>query len=101
MLTECALLDYIPFNSRLCAVRLGGSTRVSNSHLTCPRVFKLCLCALTVCDPPELFELLLNVSSMDVVVTVGDSNVKLNYLVETEWHNGLTCFFPKISCQID
>lgn len=44
---ERVLLDWVPINSRLCRVRLGGFVRVNSSRLNCRCLFVLFVCAST------------------------------------------------------
>lgn len=51
--SECALLDWIPVNSRLFEVRLDGSVRVSRILLKLRCLFVLSVRGSTGCNPPE------------------------------------------------
>lgn len=89
MRAGCALLKWIPSNSRVCTARLDGSVHVNNSRLKHRCVFVTFLYVTTDCSSPgakNLFRLLRRTRPTDIVVGVVDFNVQPGYLTETKWH---------------
>ncbi|MES9976933.1 MAG: reverse transcriptase domain-containing protein [Candidatus Thiodiazotropha sp.] len=93
---ESALIDWIPINSRLCAVRLEGSSRVSKLLNTKRSLFVIAAYAPTDCSSDsvkdefyrQLHDLLRNVAKSDIVVLAGDLNARVGRLTTTESHLG-------------
>ncbi|KER22375.1 hypothetical protein T265_09516 [Opisthorchis viverrini] len=73
---ESSLLDWIPVNSRLCAVRLPGSSKISAG-----RCGKRCLC-VTETDEfyQDLSRLLRSARCTDIVILAGDVNAQVGRL---------------------
>ena len=93
---ESALLDWIPVNSRLCAVRLNGITKV-NAH----RRSRRCLFVISAYAPTdvasdaekdsfysELTRLVRCARSTDIVILAGDLNAQVGRLTSAETHLG-------------
>ncbi|CAH8658448.1 unnamed protein product [Schistosoma rodhaini] len=96
---EQALLEWIPVNSRLCAVRLNGSIRTRKDRDTRRCLFVVSAYAPTDCSHDEvkddfyrkLSELLQKAKRSDIVVVAGDFNAQVGSLNQTERHLG-GCF---------
>lgn len=94
--TERALLNWIPFKSRLYAVRLNDPVPANSSRLNRPCLLMVSVYMPTECRFPEtknelrweLSELLWSLSSTDVVMVAGDFNAHLGCLEETGRHIG-------------
>ncbi|CAH8497241.1 unnamed protein product [Dicrocoelium dendriticum] len=93
---EAALLDWIPVNSRMCAVRLAGSFRASKSRGDKRCLFVIAAYAPTNCSTDsvkddfyqQLHELLRYRRSTDTVVLAGDLNAQVGKLSSDELHLG-------------
>ena len=89
---EAALLDWIPINSRLCAVRIEGSCRVSNRRPGKRNLFAVSTYAPTNCSSAavkdefysQLHNLLLKARGTDVVMLAGDLNAQVGILSSDE-----------------
>ncbi|CAH8595597.1 unnamed protein product [Schistosoma rodhaini] len=89
---EQALLEWIPVNSRLCAVRLNGSVRTRKDRDTRRCLFVVSAYAPTDCSHDEvkddfyrkLSELLQKAKRSDIVVVAGDFNAQVGSLNQTE-----------------
>jgi exonuclease III len=89
---EAALLDWIPVNSRLCAVRLEGSCRVNSRRSDTRALFVVSAYAPTDCSPDtikdvfyqQLHELLHKASRTDIVLLAGDLNARVGRLSVNE-----------------
>jgi len=93
---ERALLDWIPVNSRLCAVRLAGSIKVNaNRH------GKRCLFVVSAYAPTdgsseqekddfyrELSRLIRLAKRSDIIILAGDMNAQIGQLHSSETHLG-------------
>ena len=96
---EQALLEWIPVNSRLCAVRLNGSVRTRKDRDTRRCLFVVSAYAPTDCSHDEvkddfyrkLSELLQKAKRSDIVVVAGDFNARVGSLNQPERHLG-GCF---------
>ncbi|CAH8540670.1 unnamed protein product [Schistosoma guineensis] len=85
---EAALIDWIPINSRLCAVRLESSIKVRRNRREKRRLFVISAYAPTDCSPDaikdefyhQLTVLLQKVRSTDIVVLTGDLNAQVGRL---------------------
>jgi hypothetical protein len=93
---ETALLEWIPINSRLCAMRFTGSCKV-NQH----RGKKRCLFVISAYAPTncshesvkddfcaQLHDLLQRVPGTDIIVLAGDLNARVGRLASSECHLG-------------
>ena len=93
---ELALLDWIPVDSRLCAVRLNGSVRTRKD-----REIRRCLFVVSAYSPTDcssddikdefyrkLSDLLREARRSDVVIVAGDFNAQVGKLSEREGHLG-------------
>ena len=93
---EAALLDWIPVDSRLCAVRLEGACKVSKSRTGKRNLFVICAYAPTDCSPDaikdifyhKLHDLLHKASRTDIVILAGDLNARVGQLLPSEAHLG-------------
>jgi len=89
---EAALVEWIPVNSRLCAVRLLTSTRIRNPHRRHRCVFVISAYAPTDCSSDllkdafyqELDMLLGRAKGSDIVILAGDINAQVGRLSPTE-----------------
>ncbi|CAH8648439.1 unnamed protein product [Schistosoma mattheei] len=96
MRAEQALLEWIPVNSRLCAVRLNGSVRTRKDRDTRRCLFVVSAYAPTDCSSDEvkdefyrkLSELLQKAKRSDIVLVAGDFNAQIGSLNQTERHLG-------------
>nr|CAX83711.1 endonuclease-reverse transcriptase [Schistosoma japonicum] len=96
MRAEQALLEWIPVNSRLCAVQLNGSVRTQRNRDTRRCLFVVSAYAPTDCSPDKLkdefyrnlCELLQKAKHSDIVVVAGDFNAQIGSLDQTERHLG-------------
>ncbi|CAH8635224.1 unnamed protein product [Schistosoma curassoni] len=96
MRAEQALLEWIPVNSRLCAVRLNGSVRTQKDRDTRRCLFVVSAHAPTDCSSDEvknefyrkLSELLQKAKRLDIVLVAGDFNAQIGSLNQTERHLG-------------
>ncbi|CAH8485715.1 unnamed protein product [Schistosoma margrebowiei] len=96
MRAEQALLEWIPINSRLCAVRLNGSVRTRKDRDTRRCLFVVSAYAPTDCSSDEvkdefyrkLSELLQKAKRSDIVLVGGDFNAQIGSLNQTERHLG-------------
>ncbi|KAH9590336.1 hypothetical protein MS3_00003064 [Schistosoma haematobium] len=85
---KAALIDWIPINSRLCAVKLGSSIKVRRNRREKRRIFVISVYAPTDCSPDaikdefyhQLTVLLQKVRSTDIVVLAGDLNAQVGRL---------------------
>ncbi|CAH8665748.1 unnamed protein product [Schistosoma haematobium] len=85
---EAALVDWIPINSRLCAVRLESSIKVRRNRREKRCLFVISAYAPTDCSPDaikdefyhQLSVLLQKVRSTDIVVLAGDLNAQVGRL---------------------
>ncbi|KAH9590416.1 hypothetical protein MS3_00003110 [Schistosoma haematobium] len=85
---EAALIDWIPINSRLCAVRLESSIKVRRNRREKRCLFVISAYAPTDCSPDaikdeiyhQLSVLPQKVRSTDIVVLAGDLNVQVGHL---------------------
>ncbi|KAH9591881.1 UBX domain-containing protein 4 [Schistosoma haematobium] len=85
---EAALVDWIPINSRLCAVRLESSIKVRRNRREKRCLFVISAYAPTDCSPDaikdgfyhQLSVLLQKVRSIDIVVLAGDLNAQVGRL---------------------
>ena len=93
---ERALLDWIPVNSRLCAVRLAGSIKVNAD-----RHGKRCLFVVSAYAPTdgsaeeekddfyrELSRLIRLAKRSDIIILAGDMNAQIGQLHSSETHLG-------------
>ena len=93
---EAALLDWIPINSRLCAVRLEGYARVRSGRPDRRCLFVVSTYAPTDCSPDaikdefyhQLNDLLKQARQRDIVVLAGDLNAQVGRLGLEESHLG-------------
>ncbi|CAH8657151.1 unnamed protein product [Dicrocoelium dendriticum] len=93
---ESALLDWIPVNSRLCAVRLRGSCNVSRRRDVKRALFVVSAYAPTDCSQDavkdsfyqQLHELLRSSKRTDIVILAGDFNARVGRLLPSEHHIG-------------
>ena len=93
---ESALLDWIPVNSRLCAVRLEGSCRVNKRRSDKRCLFVISAYAPTDCSPDavkddfyhHLHNLLRKAPKTDIVILAGDLNARVGRLSSDEAHLG-------------
>ncbi|WP_432422671.1 endonuclease/exonuclease/phosphatase family protein [Streptococcus dysgalactiae] len=93
---EAALLDWIPVDSRLCAVRLEGACKVNRRHTDKRNLFVICAYAPKDCNPDamkdcfyhNLHDLLLKASRTDIVILAGDLNARVGQLLPCEAHLG-------------
>ena len=93
---EAALLDWIPVNSRLCAVRLEGSCRVNRQRSDKRCLFVISVYAPTDCSPDavkddfyhHLHNLLRKAPKTDIVILAGDLNARVGRLSPDEVHLG-------------
>ena len=93
---ESSLLDWIPVNSRLCAVRLNGSVRVNKQRNRWRCLFIVSVYAPTDCSADDLKDafyrdlhnLLQKARQSDVVVICGDFNAQVGRLGPSEKHLG-------------
>ncbi|CAH8510864.1 unnamed protein product [Schistosoma intercalatum] len=89
---EAELVDWIPINSRLCAVRLESSIKVRRNRREKRCLFVISAYAPTDCSPDvikdefyhQLSVLLQKVRSTDIVVLVGDLNAQVGRLCTEE-----------------
>ena len=89
---EAALLDWIPVNSRLCAIRIEGSCRVSSKRPDKRNLFIVSAYAPTDCSSAaikdefyyQLHDLLLKARRTDVVMLAGDMNAQVGLLSSDE-----------------
>ena len=89
---ENALLDWFPVNSRLSAVRLNGSVKVSRNKNSRRCLFVVSIYAPTDCSSDDLKDkfysdlsgLLENARSSDIVMVIGDFNAQIGRLDESE-----------------
>ncbi|CAH8429248.1 unnamed protein product [Schistosoma intercalatum] len=96
MRAEQALLDWIPVNSRSCAVRLNGSVRTRKDRDTRRYPFVLYAYAPTDCSSEgledefyrKLSEILQKANRSDIVPTGGDFNAQIGSLNRKERHLG-------------
>ncbi|CAH8613030.1 unnamed protein product, partial [Schistosoma mattheei] len=96
MRAEQALLEWIPVNSRLCAVRLNGYVRTRKDRDTRRCLFVVSAYAPTDCSSDEvkdefyrkLSELLQKAKRSDIVLVAGDFNAQIGSLNQTERHLG-------------
>ncbi|CAH8549785.1 unnamed protein product [Schistosoma margrebowiei] len=85
---EAALIDWIPINSRLCAVRLESSIKARRNRREKRCLFVISAYAPTDCSPDaiedkfyhQLSVLLQKVRSTDIVVLAGDLNTQVGHL---------------------
>ena len=85
---EAALIDWIPINSRLCAVRLESSIKVRRNRREKRCLFVISAYAPTDCSPDaikdefyhQLTVLLQKARSTDIVVLAGDLNAQVGRL---------------------
>lgn len=95
---ENSLIEWIPINSRLCAVRLDGSCRVNRNKTIKRCLFVVAAYAPTDCSSDimkdqfydELNNLILRAPSTDLVVLAGDFNARVGRLNSEELHLGGT-----------
>lgn len=100
--SERALIDWIPVNSRLCAVRLNGSVRVNRGSNRRRCLFVVSVYAPTDCSSDEfkdafyrdLSVLLQNAKRSDVIIIAGDFNAQLGRLNSSEKRFGGTFGVP-------
>ncbi|CAH8492285.1 unnamed protein product [Dicrocoelium dendriticum] len=93
---ETALIDWIPINSRLCAMRLHGSCKVSRCRVEKRALFVISAYAPTDCSSDivkdqfyqNLHELLLRAPKTDIIVLAGDFNARVGRLLPCERHLG-------------
>ncbi|KAH9594337.1 hypothetical protein MS3_00005453 [Schistosoma haematobium] len=93
---EAALIDWIPINSRLCAVRLESSIKVRRNRREKRCLFAISTYAPTDCSPDaiknefyhQLSVLLQKVRSTDIVVLAGDLNAQVGRLGTEEGRLG-------------
>lgn len=93
---EQALLEWIPVNNRICAIRLNGSCRVSGSKDVYRCLYIVCAYAPTDCSSDDdkddfyskLDTLLRRAPKSDIVILAGDLNAKVGRLTATESHLG-------------
>lgn len=93
---EAALQDWIPVSSRLCAVRLRGSCKVSKCRSDERSLFVVSAYAPTDCSPDtvkdefyhQLHVLLRKASKTDIVILAGDLNARVGRLDSSEAHLG-------------
>jgi exonuclease III len=93
---EAALLDWIPVDSRLCAVRLRGSCKVSRHRNDTYNLFVVSAYAPTDCSSDlvkdqfyhNLHNLLRKAHKRDVVILAGDLNARVGRLSPSEKHLG-------------
>jgi hypothetical protein len=93
---EAALLDWIPIDSRLCAVRLEGSCKVSRQKNRKRGLFVVAAYAPTDCSPDavkdrfyeRVHDLLQKAPKSDIVILAGDLNASVGRLLPTETHLG-------------
>lgn len=93
---EAALIDWIPVNSRMCAIRLAGSFKASRSRGDNRCLFIIAAYAPTNCSADslkddfyrQLNELLRHRRSTDTVVLAGDLNAQVGKLTNDEFHLG-------------
>ncbi|CAH8585359.1 unnamed protein product [Schistosoma haematobium] len=86
--TEAALIDWIPINSRLCAVRLESSIKVRRNRREKRCLFVISAYAPTDYSPDaikdefyhQLSVLLQKVRSTDIVVLAGDLNAQIDHI---------------------
>ncbi|CAH8440761.1 unnamed protein product, partial [Schistosoma bovis] len=91
MRAEQALLEWIPVNSRLCAVRLNGSVRTRKDRDTRRYLFVVSAYAPTDCSSDEVkdeFYRIQNAKHSDRVLLAGDFNAQIGSLNQTERHLG-------------
>ena len=89
---EKALLEWIPINSRLCAVRLDSSIRVNKQRNAKRHLFVVSAYAPTDCSNDEtkdsfyreLSNLLRSAKQRDVVVLAGDMNAQVGRIASSE-----------------
>ncbi|KAK4474221.1 hypothetical protein MN116_000067 [Schistosoma mekongi] len=99
MKAEQALLDWIPVDSRLCAVRLNGSVRTRKDRDSRRCLFVVSAYAPTDCSLDEvkdefyrkLSELLHRAKHSDLVILAGDFNAQIGSLNQSKRHLG-GCF---------
>ena len=93
---EPALLEWIPVDSRICAVRLKGSCRKSRFRTETRNLFVVAAYAPTDCSSDavkddfyqRLHNLLRSVPRTDIVVLAGDLNARVGRLTSFESHLG-------------
>jgi hypothetical protein len=93
---EGAILDWIPVNSRLCAVRISGSSKVNAYRDTKRCLFVVSAYAPTDCSPDSvkdqfyaaLDSLLRRAAGTDIIVLAGDLNARIGRLTSDETHLG-------------
>ena len=93
---EAALLDWIPVNSRLCAVRLDCNFKVNSGRRSNRCLFVVSAYAPTNCSSEaekddfyrDLSRLLRSARSSDIVILAGDMNAQVGRLSSTESHLG-------------
>ncbi|TNN13054.1 Craniofacial development protein, partial [Schistosoma japonicum] len=93
---ELALLDWIPVDSRLCAVRLNGTVRTRKDRNTRRCLFVVSAYAPTDCSSDEvkdefyskLSDLLQKARRSDIIIMAGDFNAQVGRLSENERHLG-------------
>ena len=98
-IAEASLLEWIPVDSRLCAVRLKGSCRRSRLREETRNLFVIAAYAPTDCSSDavkdgfyqRLHDLLRTIPRSDVVILAGDLNARVGRLSADESHLG-GCF---------
>jgi hypothetical protein len=93
---EAALLDWIPVNSRLCAVRLNGNVKVNARRKKSRCIFIISAYAPTDCSNEvekdefyrNLSSLLQSTRSSDIIILAGDMNAQVGRLSSAELHLG-------------
>ncbi|CAH8650188.1 unnamed protein product [Schistosoma margrebowiei] len=93
---ELALLEWIPVDSRLCAVRLNGTVRIRKDRDTRRCLFVVSAYSPTDCSADDvkdefyrkLSDLLRKARRSDVVIMAGDFNAQVGKLSEMERHLG-------------
>ncbi|RTG85806.1 uncharacterized protein DC041_0013076 [Schistosoma bovis] len=93
---ELALLEWIPVDSRLCAVRLNGTVRIRKDRDTLRCLFVVSAYSPTDCSADDvkdefyrkLSDLLLKARRSDVVIVAGDFNAQVGKLSDRERHLG-------------
>ncbi|PXX94074.1 hypothetical protein DF185_23100, partial [Marinifilum breve] len=91
---ELALLEWIPIDSRLCAVRLNGTVRTRKDRDTRRCLFVVSAYSPTDCSSDDvkdefyrkLSDLLRKAKRSDVVIVAGDFNAQIGKLSERERH---------------
>ena len=93
---EASLIEWIPVNSRLCAVRLQGYTKVNASRNKKRCLFVIAAYAPTNCADDaskdefqvQLHSLIKRALSTDIVILAGDMNAQVGQLEENEFDLG-------------